>query len=95
MAIEVVERTLTLACPECGQVNTVGVQPRPVYSVLCGGCRQQFMVRGAEVWPRPEDTPCDFECGDVDPFGFVPEAGCPVHDGDDGAEEEGTDNGNT
>lgn len=26
---------------------------------------------------------CGNACGHVKPYGFVPEAGCPVHDGDD------------
>lgn len=27
-----------------------------------------------------EPTTCGFECEWVSPYGFVPEAGCPVHD---------------
>jgi len=77
--------TMTLACPYCGTANTNGVSATGTWSVVCTGCKQQFLVRAGEVWLRPEDTPCGHGCQPIGPFGFVPEQGCPVHD--KGAEE--------
>lgn len=31
---------------------------------------------------RVTELPCDRACGVQPPYGFVPEAGCPVHDGE-------------
>jgi hypothetical protein len=72
--------TLSLACPACGHVNTTEQKAEGIWFVICGECWQQFAVRGAEVWPHPEETECDFHCCRIEPLGFVPEDGCPVHD---------------
>jgi hypothetical protein len=37
-----------------------------------------FLIETAVINPE-----CGCACGDVEPYGFVPEDGCPVHDADD------------
>jgi len=66
-----------LFCPYCGRENVERVMPGPDY-FQCHHCRCQYMVLDGKVQASPR--PCDYGCGFEEPFGYVPEAGCPVHD---------------
>lgn len=70
-------------CPYCGHdFNNYYVPGRDHMTVLCPHCNRQSFVlideHGAHTVKEP--APCDFGCGYTEPFGFVPEADCPVHD---------------
>jgi hypothetical protein len=42
-------------------------------------------IAPCEFWLSRSTETCEagYACGDVDPYGFVPECGCPIHDPDD------------
>lgn len=75
--IESDEKPLLLYCPYCGRDNAKRLGDG-IWYPRCNHCGQQFMVRNYEVVKDPE--PCENECHYCKPYGFVPEAGCPVHD---------------
>ena len=66
-----------LDCPSCGQRVTWTADAGSLAIVKCQHCHCQFPARDGQV---VDPGPCDFACGYVEPYGFVPEAGCPVHD---------------
>ena len=70
-----------LTCPFCGRQNAEQLPEKGIWYPRCGHCGRQYMVRDAQV-VKPEEEPCRCECHRVEPYGFVPEAGCPVHDPD-------------
>lgn len=72
------EKACLLYCPYCGHGNAYTL-PDGVMWPRCKYCGRQFMVRNWEVVKDP--PACDYECGYCEPFGFVPEDGCPIHDG--------------
>lgn len=72
-----------LYCPYCGlEFATYIILERETDTKLCLHCGRQCFIVGdggeAKVVRHPE--PCDFGCGFTEPYGFVPEAGCPIHD---------------
>lgn len=77
------EQPCLLYCPYCGHDNAYAL-PSGVMWPRCKHCGRQFMVRDREVVKDP--GPCDCGgCGYCEPYGWVPECGCPVHDPEDGA----------
>lgn len=72
------EEPCLLYCPYCGRENSLSL-PDKVMWPRCRHCGRQFMVRHREAVKEPE--PCDYDgCGYCEPYGWVPECGCPVHD---------------
>ena len=70
--------TLQLAyCPHCEQLMDWKATAGNLAIVKCRNCHRQFPARDGQV---VDPGPCDFACGYAEPYGFVPEAGCPVHD---------------
>jgi len=65
-------------CPFCGRDVACSVVMARAESVTCHHCGRQSVVKRGELI---HDEPCDRECGTAEPYGFVPEDGCPVHDG--------------
>lgn len=65
-----------VTCPTCGAAITYtsGIHGEVV---RCEFCHRQIWALGNTI---ADPDPCDFACGYTEPFGFVPEAGCPVHD---------------
>lgn len=60
---------------------------QPQASVTFGSLERYVGARRRWIG-KPEDrpvfdTPCGYACGYVEPYGFVPECGCPVHDPED------------
>ena len=65
-------------CPFCGRGVVGRVIMHRAESVTCEHCGRQSVVKRGKLI---HDEPCDYECGVAEPYGFVPEADCPVHDG--------------
>lgn len=76
-----VGESILFYCPFCGKNTATVVFPRKVISTNCNHCGRQSVgrVEGAELILLHHES-CDFECDVAMPYGFVPEAGCPVHD---------------
>jgi hypothetical protein len=51
-------------CKYCGNDNTS--------LFWCDECQ--------DMCTKPSELECGNDCGFVEPYGFVPEAGCPMHD---------------
>jgi hypothetical protein len=72
-------------CPYCHR-EVYGREPEEAeYKTIgCPHCHCQFLIIGDFSGPElvTEDTfdLCEYECHWQDPYGFVPEAGCPIHD---------------
>ena len=75
-------------CPHCKR-DFNGVKPdKPLVMVVtCPHCGYQSLVGGSAEEPRivdPDQLPngivCSYGCHYEEPYGFVPMAGCPVHD---------------
>ena len=64
-------------CPHCDQLIAWQANADSLAIVKCPGCHRQFPARDGQV---VDPGPCEFACGYAEPYGFVPEAGCPVHD---------------
>lgn len=75
--VESDEKALLLYCPYCGR-ESAHTLPDGVMWPRCKWCGRQFMVRNYEVVKDPPS--CDNECHYCEPYGFVPEEACPVHD---------------
>jgi len=72
--------TVGFFCPFCG-LNIVFLVEGGTGDVRCPHCRCQTVLVNSRII---HDLPCDFiGCGIADPFGFVPECGCPIHDTDE------------
>ena len=67
-------------CPFCGRDVSCNVIMARAESVSCSHCGRQSVVKHGDLI-HDEPCPGDYECGIAEPYGFVPEAGCPVHDG--------------
>jgi hypothetical protein len=68
-------RALRRACGERAGYTTI----------ICPWCNCQWALHydfAGRAWFKIEVVPsdCDFACGYTKPYGWVPEAGCPVHD---------------
>jgi hypothetical protein len=72
------EQPCLLYCPYCGRENALELRGGVAWP-RCHHCGRQFMARDREVVKEPPPCDCD-GCGDCEPFGWVPECGCPVHD---------------
>lgn len=66
-----------MICPQCKALVRWQAAPGQLAIAACDNCHRQFPVRDGQV---VDPGQCDFSCGSVEPYGFVPEAGCPVHD---------------
>ena len=64
-------------CPHCGRRVAWGAPRGSLAIAKCRHCQRQFPACDGQV---VEPGPCDHACRYVEPFGFVPEAGCPIHD---------------
>lgn len=80
-------------CSRCGfgvagkkPLPTDGIAPPDEFAINCNHCGYQFLaiwgVKEGHPIEAPEDyeLSCGYECGFNDYYGFVPEAGCPIHD---------------
>jgi len=67
-------------CPFCHREINCQVVMARAESVICSHCGKQSVVKLGDLI-HDEPCPGDYECGIAEPFGFVPEDGCPVHDG--------------
>ncbi len=86
-----------LTCPFCGHHDAEQLPEKGVWYPRCGYCGWQYMVRDMQVVegqtsdrtaadrPLRKDCSPGCHCGFVEPYGFVPEAGCPIHDPDNAA----------
>ena len=70
---------MLLYCPYCGHETVHELPPKGIRWPSCGWCGRQFMVRDGEAVKEPPPCDCD-GCGRCEPYGWVPEDGCPVHD---------------
>jgi len=75
-ALVVEEDETALRCPYCSEA---GKYERGDGSRICQHCNRQFLVACGAPVRSPESCDCD-GCGFDETYGFVPEAGCPVHD---------------
>lgn len=41
---------------------------------------RKLLQAAKEHLPKPGELDCSYACGYVEPYGWVPEAGCPIHD---------------
>jgi hypothetical protein len=49
-------------------------------NLLTGQLDPEIRVDGLKTFVIQAQTPCDHACEWVEPYGWVPETGCPVHD---------------
>ncbi|MCP4540670.1 MAG: hypothetical protein GY832_26325 [Chloroflexi bacterium] len=80
------ESALLLYCPHCGQGSAYAIpDDRQFFTPPCRYCNRQFLCQtddseaGASV---VKDPTCEHGCGDVEPWGYVISADCPVHEGE-------------
>lgn len=72
-------------CKNCRK-DFAGVSPNTGEDLIvcCSHCHYQYLVRqgmdGEARYVWPNEITCGYECDFEEPYGFVPEAGCPVHD---------------
>ena len=64
-----------MRCPFCGEPMFFHLTQT---DVRCWPCNRQSCIRGGLL---VHDRECEHHCKVEEPFGFVPEAGCPVHAG--------------
>jgi Zn finger protein HypA/HybF involved in hydrogenase expression len=84
--IEIIERIgepCLYNCPYCGWEFASHFIPGKNHTTAnCPHCnRQSFVIiegDGAHTVRDPQ--PCDYGCEFIEPYGFVPEAECPIHD---------------
>ncbi len=84
-------KPVVILCPWCGHRITTRFLVRPLVTVLkCKGCRRQVLVGGtlrhpyainpAQLTEKGHRALCSYGCHFAEPYGFVPMAGCPIHD---------------
>ncbi len=84
-------KPVVIMCPWCGYRIATRVLIRPLVTVLkCKDCRRQVLVGGTTKQPyaiQPDRLTekghralCLHGCHFAGPYGFVPMAGCPIHD---------------
>ena len=72
-----ISEPILVACPFCEREVAERCVPERWEYPQCKYCGRCFPVLGGAVMPLEYD---DCECGIVEPYGFVVEAGCPTHD---------------
>ena len=82
---------VVILCPWCGHRLITRGSVRPLVTVLkCTGCKRQVLVGGTVKYPwainparlteKGHRALCPYDCHFAEPYGFVPMAGCPIHD---------------
>jgi DNA-directed RNA polymerase subunit RPC12/RpoP len=79
------EKPYLYYCPYCHrEVNGREPEWAEYKTIGCTHCHRQFLVVGSDGGPElvAEETfdICEYECHWQEPYGFVPEAGCPIRD---------------
>ena len=73
------------SCSKCGR-DTIGELPNSGEDLIvsCHHCHRQELVRlkmdGQPTYVLENELTCGLGCHIQEPYGFVPEADCPVHD---------------
>ena len=70
-------------CQFCGRQFNEFFLPNKTSTVICPHCDWQMPIKAdADSATAIALDGCSHDCSVVKPYGFVPEAGCPVHDPD-------------
>ncbi len=72
-------------CAYCKREFSDSFKPHSHFLVQCPHCsRQSFAQSGSDAaWTiaiMAGECDCGYGCGFTGPYGFVPQAGCPIHD---------------
>lgn len=78
-----------VVCVWCGNRENVKVPIRPLVTIVtCSECNRQILLIGLPDKPyglnpkmlKDDVDLCRYDCHFAEPYGFVPMAGCPIHD---------------
>src|SRR3990167_6982313 len=67
-------------CNGCKDCGGWAVDPDVEKACINSACKCHSTCDCGEATETPGDMKCGYDCHNQEPYGFVPEAGCPVHD---------------